>query len=489
MDGVTVANKHGNAAATSGAAFVGIDSDSIIRGRRHNAVSEGFAKFVPMLQLGLSAAVALGSFLPAEQFGKLSGGQLIHGVLILCGFAIFVNQWSKRRQQIVAGTAVVSFVTRAAQIAALVLISTIIVIDLTGVSWEYLKPGRTFLLLLAICGIDIACLGLANWVSRDPKIRCVVVFGDGNSAFQLAQQVRAEMPWTKVCLYPMVQLSARPDGEEAPSATPFHADPKLVELAPDVAIVSAAGSDSEAFARMTAHLAPLPIDVLVEAAHSGPLGLGPMVTVAGVPFVRVFPRPLKTSQKAFKRAFDIAVGMLLIALMAPLFVCIGIMIKLNSRGPVLFRQPRVGFGGSHFTVYKFRTMHLEATDLFADRPTISNDPRLTGVGAFLRKSSLDELPQLFNVLSGAMSLVGPRPHAMNGNGFGRVIGNYHARHRVRPGITGLAQVLGWRGPTDTRAKIEQRVANDLRYISHWSFGRDLMIICRTIFSMWGKNAF
>jgi lipopolysaccharide/colanic/teichoic acid biosynthesis glycosyltransferase len=208
-----------------------------------------------------------------------------------------------------------------------------------------------------------------------------------------------------------------------------------------------------------------------------------------MPFVRVFPKPLRPYQAAIKRAFDIVASTILIVLLLPLLCCVAIAIKLDSRGPILFWQPRVGRGGSHFTVCKFRTMRADATDVLADKPTVSNDPRLTRIGGFLRKSSIDELPQLFNVLCGNMSMVGPRPHAMNGNDFSTVVANYHARHRVKPGITGLAQVLGWRGPTDTRAKIEQRVAHDLRYISEWSFGQDLLLIGRTIFALYGKNAF
>jgi lipopolysaccharide/colanic/teichoic acid biosynthesis glycosyltransferase len=134
-------------------------------------------------------------------------------------------------------------------------------------------------------------------------------------------------------------------------------------------------------------------------------------------------------------------------------------------------------------------MVTQAADLLAENPTVAGDPRLTRFGAILRKTSLDELPQLFNVLLGSMSLVGPRPHAMNGNHFNSVISNYAARHRVKPGITGLAQVLGWRGPTDTPTKIEQRVANDLRYIGEWSLRLDVLIICRTVFALYGRNAF
>jgi lipopolysaccharide/colanic/teichoic acid biosynthesis glycosyltransferase len=178
-----------------------------------------------------------------------------------------------------------------------------------------------------------------------------------------------------------------------------------------------------------------------------------------------------------------------LSLLLPLLLAVAALIKIDSPGPVLFRQPRVGRGGGHFTILKFRTMHVTAADLLARQDTVQNDPRLTRVGKWIRKCSVDELPQLLNVFLGSMSLVGPRPHAMNGHRFSDCVGNYHARHRMRPGITGLAQVLGWRGPTDTRTKIEQRVANDLYYVSHWSLRGDLVILGRTLFAMWGKNAF
>jgi len=161
-----------------------------------------------------------------------------------------------------------------------------------------------------------------------------------------------------------------------------------------------------------------------------------------------------------------------------------LLIKLDSPGPVLFRQPRLGFNNVMFTVYKFRTMQHGAADLLADKQTTRGDPRITRVGRILRKLSLDELPQLFNVLGGSMSLVGPRPHAPNTKAgdtlFHDAVAEYALRHRVKPGITGWAQVSGWRGETKTLEQIEQRVACDLYYIDNWSLKFDIRIIFLTL---------
>ena len=169
-------------------------------------------------------------------------------------------------------------------------------------------------------------------------------------------------------------------------------------------------------------------------------------------------------------------------------------IKLESPVPVLLRQPRMGFNNRLFLCYKFRSMHTKMTDLLADQQTTKNDPRITRVGRIIRKFSIDELPQLLNVLNGTMSLVGPRPHAPNTKAadklFSEVVGQYAVRHRVRPGITGWAQVNGWRGETTTVDQIEQRVACDLFYIENWSVKFDLEIMLMTVLrEIRSKNAF
>jgi exopolysaccharide biosynthesis polyprenyl glycosylphosphotransferase len=398
---------------------------------------------------------------------------------------MLANHWAKQTPDLDVRGFLQMIGGRTVQTAALVGVSVIAVLEFSSVPSTSLRPLHTFSLLAAVVWLGVIALALAKWLETAPHPRCIVIFGDGASAFGLAEQLRLAMPHTNVCLYP----PAASDVPETSMSDPGHLDAKLVELGPDVVIISSDAGSHKAIETMTSHLAPRPIDVLVHSSQAGGPGLGPMVHLGGVPLIRLYPMPLRVHERIVKRAFDIVVSVALLALLSPLLLAVAILIRIDSPGPVLFRQPRVGLGGGHFRIFKFRTMHLAAADLLARQDTVANDPRVTRVGKWLRRCSIDELPQLLNVLLGTMSIVGPRPHAMNGNRFADCVGNYHARHRMRPGITGLAQVLGWRGPTDTRTKIEQRVANDLYYVSNWSLKRDCAIIGRTLFSMWGKNAF
>jgi len=188
-----------------------------------------------------------------------------------------------------------------------------------------------------------------------------------------------------------------------------------------------------------------------------------------------------------KRLIDITIALGGLALFALPMLVAALLIKLDSPGPVLFRQRRIGLGNQSFEMLKFRTMyHVESRQMRL-RQTARHDPRVTRIGALLRRTSGDELPQLLNVLRGEMSIVGPRPHAPGtcaGNTpFELVTPYYQARHRVRPGLTGLAQVRGWRGETDTEAKLLHRLEADLEYIEHWSLWRDLAIVVRTFVSV------
>jgi Undecaprenyl-phosphate glucose phosphotransferase len=207
-------------------------------------------------------------------------------------------------------------------------------------------------------------------------------------------------------------------------------------------------------------------------------------SVGSNPVVLVEERPLKDWRAAKKLAFDLVIGSLMLVFLAPLLALIALAIRLDSPGPILFRQPRLGFNNRLFTCYKFRTMHNGMTDLLGDRQATRGDLRITRLGNWLRKLSLDELPQLLNVLKGNMSLVGPRPHPPNTKAedrlFTDVVAKYAFRHRVKPGITGWAQINGWRGETKTMEQIENRVACDLAYIENWSIWFDLRIMVLTI---------
>jgi Undecaprenyl-phosphate glucose phosphotransferase len=207
-------------------------------------------------------------------------------------------------------------------------------------------------------------------------------------------------------------------------------------------------------------------------------------SVGSNPVVLIDERPLKDWRAAKKFACDIVIGSLLLVVLSPILALIALAIRFDSPGPVLFRQPRLGFNNRLFTCYKFRSMHHGMTDLMGDRQVTRGDPRVTRLGKWLRALSLDELPQIFNVMKGNMSLVGPRPHPPNTKAadqlFTDVVANYAFRHRVKPGITGWAQVNGWRGETKTVEQIENRVACDLAYIENWSVWFDLRIMMLTV---------
>ena len=203
-------------------------------------------------------------------------------------------------------------------------------------------------------------------------------------------------------------------------------------------------------------------------------------TVCGLPVISVCDTPFRGPAGLIKRAFDLVLASSILLLLAPLMLAIGLAVRLTSPGPAIFRQRRYGLDGQEIIVYKFRSMTV-AEDGPAIRQARRGDARVTRLGAFLRRTSLDELPQFINVLQGRMSVVGPRPHAVAHNEFYRSqIKSYMVRHKVRPGITGWAQVNGLRGETESLEKMQERVRLDLDYLRHWSLRLDLVIIGRTI---------
>src|SRR5262245_898004 len=229
----------------------------------------------------------------------------------------------------------------------------------------------------------------------------------------------------------------------------------------------------------------LPIDIRL-AAHMSRLRLRPRSYsyIGAVPVLDVFDKPIADWDLVLKSMFDRVVGTLLLLMLSPILLITAIAIKLDSRGPVFFRQKRYGFNNELVEVFKFRSMFVDQSDATAARLVTKDDPRVTRVGRFIRKTSIDELPQLLNVvLKGARSLVGPRPHAIHAKAenrfYEKVVDGYFARHKVKPGITGWAQVNGWRGETDTEDKIQRRVEHDLHYIENWSVLFDLSILART----------
>ncbi|MBW4330275.1 sugar transferase [Stakelama sp. CBK3Z-3] len=241
-------------------------------------------------------------------------------------------------------------------------------------------------------------------------------------------------------------------------------------------VLKGANIQSEILVPELAALAPIAID-----RH------GPDTTVI------VSAGPLELGDLIAKRAFDLMTASILILIFLPVLIIVPIAIRLDSRGPVLFRQPRIGRGNEIFEILKFRSMRVEEADAAGHRSATRGDDRITRVGRFIRSTSIDELPQLFNVLRGHMSIVGPRPHALSSRAadklFWEIDSRYWHRHAAKPGLTGLAQIRGYRGATMVEADLTNRLQADLEYLDNWSLWHDIVLIFLTLRVLLHRNAF
>lgn len=266
--------------------------------------------------------------------------------------------------------------------------------------------------------------------------------------------------------------------------------------ATDLVVLTLPISDTGRINGVISKLRHQPLNIRVLPGRMGLDRVSPIrlskADLPGVQLIAVADRPMSEPALFIKGAIDRIAAALALLMLIPLFLLIATGIAMTSPGPVFFRQRRIGYKGREFLIFKFRTMDV------VDHPHIHltkrNDPRVFKFGAFLRKTSLDELPQLINVLNGDMSLVGPRPHMPEARAAGQLyfeaVDEYERRHRVKPGITGWAQVNGWRGPTETLDQIERRVEHDIYYIENWSLMLDFVILVKTVFvGFFGKNAF
>jgi Undecaprenyl-phosphate glucose phosphotransferase len=360
------------------------------------------------------------------------------------------------------------------------------------VSW-YLTTA-----LALICTRYWAAIALRSWIGSGHCFHTIVVIGAGDLGRRFVEAVlskpgsglrieaifddRASRCRSSICGIPVVggvdELA--PYVRQSPAdmvviALPLSADQRILDLVRQI--------------RM------LPIDVrLLSDAAGFRFSDRTFSRPAGIPAINVADRPIAGWHSVAKRAMDVTVGTIALLALTPLFVLTALLIKLDSPGPVLFRQPRLGFNNRIFSIYKFRTMRVEGADIAAERLVTRGDGRVTRVGRLLRRTSIDELPQLWNVIIGNMSLVGPRPHALRAKAadqpYDEVVAEYAARHRVKPGMTGWAQVNGWRGETDTVEKIRKRVEHDLYYIENWSVQFDFWILIKTAFVAFSaRNAY
>jgi Undecaprenyl-phosphate glucose phosphotransferase len=354
--------------------------------------------------------------------------------------------------------------------------------------------------LLALFSERLALSLLAKrWIKEGRLNRRAVIVGGGHEAEELIKALEASQE-TDIRIAGI--FDDRGDERVSPIVAGYPKLGNIDELVAfarnsrlDLLIVSLPVTAEKRLLQLLKKLWVLPVDIRL-SAHSNKLRFRPRTYsyIGNVPFIDITDKPIADWDHVKKWLFDKIAASLASILFAPVMAAIAILIKLDSKGPVLFRQKRQGFNNELIEVFKFRTMYVDQADADASRLVTKDDPRVTRIGRFLRKTSLDELPQFFNVVKGDLSLVGPRPHALKAKAEDKlyydVVDGYFARHRVKPGVTGWAQISGWRGETDTEEKIQRRVEHDLYYIENWSVTFDLYICLMTPFALFkGENAY
>jgi len=393
------------------------------------------------------------------------------------------------------------------QINVIFLVSVAVFLALVGLAFA-LKISSQFSRVWAFSswgvGLSLICITrlcayyyIYRWAKAGLLTRNIAILGAGEHGRRLVEEIqRLDEPWNTVVgvfddrstrtLSGSVGYSVMGTVEDL---CRFERDNRVDEI-----IVALPWSAHDRLHGVIEKIRELPVRVRVGPDFIG-LGLSRhgyrCSTFCDAPTLDVIAKPITGWGFILKLLEDRLIGGLLIVLFIPLMLLIAALIKLDSRGPVLFRQNRYGFNNQVFQVLKFRTMyHLPCTEENVPQAQ-RDDPRVTRVGRWLRSASLDELPQLFNVIQGTMSLVGPRPHAVPHNQqYAAIIAGYYARHRTKPGMTGWAQVKGFRGETETPDKMKARVELDIYYVEHWSLLFDLEILAMTPFAVFAhKNAY
>ena len=334
----------------------------------------------------------------------------------------------------------------------------------------------------------VMAIQIRRWARNGRMERRAVIVGGGKSAEALIRSIEAQ-PHNDIRICGI--FDDRDDTRSPPVVAGY---PKLGNVAEliefariariDMLIVSLPLTAETRVLSLLKKLWVLPVDIRL-SAHSNQLRFRPRSYsyIGAVPMLDIFDRPINDWDSVARRAFDIIFSLLGIIVLSPVMLATAIAIKLDSKGPVLFTQKRHGFNNEVIEVYKFRSMYTDRSDPTAKQAVTKGDPRVTRVGRIIRKTSIDELPQFFNALFGSLSLVGPRPHAVAAQThnllYNEVVDGYFARHRVKPGVTGWAQINGWRGEMDTDEKIKMRTEFDLYYIENWSLWFDLKILLMT----------
>jgi Undecaprenyl-phosphate glucose phosphotransferase len=346
-------------------------------------------------------------------------------------------------------------------------------------------------LFALVTGRLVLTLMTRRWIKQGRMNRRAVIYGGGPDCERLLASLEADLESDiRICGI----FDDRGDDRVGPLVSGYPKLGRLEDLIEfgrktrvDLVILTLPMAAEMRIMQLLRLLWVMPVDIRLAANTKLRFRPHTYSFIGSVPLLDLCDKPLDDWGNVVKSVFDKIVGAVALVLLSPVMAGVAIAIKRDSKGPVLFKQKRYGFNNELIEVYKFRSMYTDMTDADASKLVTRHDPRVTPVGRFIRKTSLDELPQLFNVLNGSLSLVGPRPHAVQAKAadklYGDVVDGYFARHKVRPGITGWAQINGWRGETDTSDKIQKRVEHDLYYIDNWSVLLDLYILVRTPFSL------
>jgi Undecaprenyl-phosphate glucose phosphotransferase len=445
----------------------------------------GIIRTLEVALIGLSSVVPLlfGFTPPAEYFGQ----HLFCVFFVALAYA-GLSEWANLNgiNAFMRPIGVAERVVIALATCFLILASVLFGLDvayLIAPAWLWIFFAASVALMLTS---RLATFNLLLRLSRRKIIGCnLAVLGIGAQSARLLRKISRDPPYFTALAG---VFSADPDApiqtlEGAPVLGSIETllDHVRRGLIDDI-VVAMPWSDNKPVIDAIERLKELPVNVYLGADLVGfELEFHPVLgPISQLPVYEVVQRPISGWSSALKTALDYSVSLAALLLLSPLMVAVAVAVRLDSPGPIFFMQERLGFNNERFAIYKFRSMVVNADKGDGVRQATRNDPRVTRVGRFIRATSLDELPQLFNVLNGTMSLVGPRPHAISHNEeYGRQIRGYFARHKVKPGITGWAQVNGFRGETSDIEAMRQRIEHDIYYTENWSFVFDVRILLLT----------
>lgn len=451
----------------------------------HSSIWSGLLQVVDLVVVGLSGVVAgdlyLGSGVVFTQgYPQLIAVSLLLSVIVFNKFGFYAawrnSSLAKELRTVSTGWATV-----------LIVLALFFFLTKSGAEFSRVWSMLWFGLgLLGLLLVRLVLRQFLRWLRRKGyNQRKVLIVGKDPLMADLANRLRRS-PWMGLSVVDCLAVASEVDIDR----TDLNA--QIVAHGIDQVWITLPLKDEPLVQAMIAALSLSPVEIrYVPDLFGFRLFSHSVSEVAGLPVINLSSTPMEGFNRVVKEVEDRVLALIILILISPLFLLLAVGVKFSSPGPVFFKQRRNGWSGKPIHVLKFRSMvlHQEAADTVTQAS--KQDARITPFGAFLRKTSLDELPQFWNVLTGEMSIVGPRPHAVAHNDHYKVlVDDYMLRHRVKPGITGWAQINGYRGETDTLEKMQKRVEYDLYYIEHWSIGLDLKIIVMTVFKGFvNKNAY